>query len=431
MSQPLGLRLYALAMRVLAPLAPVWLQRRAAKGKEEPARLPERFGHSTRERPEGGLVWLHGASVGESLMLLQIVRRLGEERENLSFLITTGTATSAALVEKRKGPRTQHQYIPLDAPAHAERFLDHWRPDLAVFAESEIWPNLIQEAAGRGIPLALVNARMNAATLDRWARRAPRTAERLFNCFRWIGAADEVTAAGLSGLTGRHIDCAGNLKLDAEAPPVDLDALTAVQAMTAGRPAWLAASTHEGEEEIALAAHARLLAEQKDALLILAPRHPERRDAVIRAIRESGLSHALRSRGDEPSAATAVYLADTLGELGLFFRAAPVSLIAGSLAEGIGGHNPVEAAQCGCALIAGPHAASFADLYAQLDAAGGVARVRDAGELALAVSTLLSDDGARRSRVEAASSVVEAARGAMDRTLDALRPLLPARGRAA
>jgi len=426
-SYPPALRAYRLAARLGGLIAPAWLNRRDARGKEERDRLGERYGRATAQRPDGALVWLHGASVGESQIQLQIAAALALARPDLTLLLTSGTRTSAALIAARKPPDAIHQYLPLDAPVFVRRFMKHWRPCLGVLAESEIWPNLILSAAGRGVPLALINARMNADTLENWARRAPRSAQRLFGCFRWIGAADDLTAAGLSGLTGRHIDMVGNLKLDADPPGADADALSALSRAIGDRPVWFAASTHPGEETVLLQSHALVRERMPKALLIMAPRHPERGAAVAGEIAAAGFSVAVRSRGEPIGSDTSVYLADTLGEMGAFYRAAPVAFIAGTLDPAIGGHNPVEPALCGAALMAGPHAASFAQLMDDLAGAGALIRAETPGAIAHNVAWLLDDDAARAAQVSAAAGILHASSGAMDRTLTALSPLLPRR----
>ncbi|MGE3143932.1 MAG: 3-deoxy-D-manno-octulosonic acid transferase, partial [Hyphomonadaceae bacterium] len=256
MSLPPGLALYRAASGALAPLAHLWLAARARRGKEERARLGERFGRSKAARPEGRLVWLHGASVGEMGVLLQVREGLAARDPALSFLVTTGTRASAELFARRAPARTRHVYAPLDTPRAARRFLAHWRPDLGVFVESELWPNLIMAARAQGVRLALTNARMSPEPLARW-RRLPRSAAHMLGGFSLLLAADAATAAGLSALSGEPVRAVGNLKLAAPAPPVDQGALAAFKAAIGARPLWLAASTHAGEDEIVLAAHAR------------------------------------------------------------------------------------------------------------------------------------------------------------------------------
>lgn len=424
---PPGLYAYRTLTRALRPAADLWLSRRAESGKEDAARLPERHGKPSQIRPDGALIWLHGASVGESKLLLQLAAALQPLHPEASFLITSGTRTSAAEVARNAPADMIHQFAPLDTPRYATRFFRAWRPDLGIFAESELWPNLILEAEAKGVPLALVNARLNADSLARWSKRAPKSARRLLGAFDWIGPADEATAAGLSDLLERDVPLVGNMKFDAPAPPVDDAALANLRAALGERPVWLASSTHAGEEALVLDAHAALTGRLANPLLILAPRHPERADALSEEIRARGFKLARRSRGEAPGREVNVYLADTLGELGLLYRAAPVSLIAGSLLPEFGGHNPVEAVQCGSALISGAHTASFGALYDQLESAGGLLCVQDSEALTEAVAALLENGPARRRQQAAAEDVLEASRGALKRTLEALAPLLPER----
>ncbi|MGE0596022.1 MAG: 3-deoxy-D-manno-octulosonic acid transferase [Hyphomonadaceae bacterium] len=419
-SSPL-LGLYRLIAAALGPFAALYLRARARDGKEDPARLQERFGHGGEARPDGALVWLHGASVGESGVALQIAEAMGARDPALSFLITTGTLTSAQRVARRPPPRTRHAFAPIDRVDAVRRFLSHWRPNLGVFVESEIWPNLILESQAAGVPLALVNARMSPRSLGRWARW-PNAARRLNSAFTIALAADKRTADALGRLRGESGLAIGNLKLAVEPPRVDVAQRAALEAEIRTRPVWLAASTHEGEEEIALAAHAALRAARPDALLIIAPRHPDRGARIA----ELAGGAPRRAHGDAIDSAP-VYVADTIGELGLFYAIAPVALIAGSLKSELKGHNPAEAAHMGCAIVTGPHVESFDDLYAALFAADAALRVRDAGELAAAIAACWSGDIARRRQIAAASQVVEGGAGALEETVRRLTALLPAK----
>lgn len=410
---------YRAAVSLLGPFAGLWLQARARQGKEDSARLGERFGRYSAARPEGRVVWLHGASVGESGVALQLIDALAARDPQLSFLLSTGTRSSAALAARRVGAHTIHVYAPLDRADAVSRFLSHWRPDLGVFVESEIWPNLILAARARGVKLALVNARMSPKTLHRW--RAWRAAgARLIGAFDYLSAADARTAAALSDLSGKPTPMPGNLKLAAPALHVDAEARCALAAAAAGRPLWLAASTHAGEDEIAFAAHAALRRVLPEALLIVAPRHPERGEAV--AALAGGAPR--RSRG-EPIGAAPIYVADTLGEMGVLFDLAPVAFLAGSLLPHLKGHNPVEPARLNAAIVAGPFVESFEDVFAALSAAGGVTLVRDAASLADAVGGLLADAGARARQIEAAAKALSHGAGALDANAEALLQLAP------
>lgn len=424
MSLPFPLWLYRTGTQLASPFAGAYLRGRARRGKEDLARLGERFGRARAPRPDGPLLWLHGASVGEMGVLMLLRDALAARDPALNFLMTTGTRASAELFARRAPERTQHAYSPLDTPAAVTRFAEHWRPDFGVFAESELWPNLLMEASERRIPLALVNATLSTRTLENWRRR-PAAARRLLDAFALMLAAEARSAAALSELSGRAVAEVGNLKFAAPPLAYDADALAALRSAVGARPVWLAASTHEGEDDIVLAAHTRLMDEQPDALLIIAPRHVER-GARIAARAGDAPRRALGALpGQEP-----VYVADTLGELGLFYALAPVSLVGGSLLDSLEGHNPIEPAKLGSAILSGPHVASFADAYDALGAAGGARIVSRPAEIAAAVAHFWNDEAARRALTEAARRAAKAGDGALEKTISALDALPQAPARA-
>jgi 3-deoxy-D-manno-octulosonic-acid transferase len=397
----------------------VWLNARARAGKEDSARLGERFGRYTQERTPGPLIWLHAASVGESGVALALIEAMAARDARLSFLISTGTRTSAALVARRALKRVTHVYAPLDRGDCVRRFLQYWRPDLGVFVESEIWPNLILAAERANVRLALVNARMSPKTLARWGRWR-KAGQRLASAFSWVSAADARTSEALSDLRGAPVPNLGNLKLAAPAPNVDSGARAALAAEIGARPVWLAASTHEGEDEIALAAHAVLRADHPDALLILAPRHPDRGGAIA-ALADG----APRRSMFQPIGRAPVYVADTLGEMGVLFDLAPVALIAGSLLPHLKGHNPIEAAKLDAAILSGPHVESFADVFTTLFASGGAQRVQNANEIAAATAALWRDERARLTQLAAARAFVADGGAAFETSVSQLLALAP------
>ena len=413
-----ALAAYRGAMTALGPLAPLYFKDRARKGKEDAARLPERFGRAYAERPSGPLVWLHAASVGESGVAAQLIEALAARYPSLRFLVSTGTRTSADLMQRRALPNTQHVYAPLDREDVVRRFLAHWQPSLGVFIESELWPNLILAAEANETPLALVNARMSASTLNRW-RRWKMAAQRLLRPFSVLLAADAGTATGLSELAGRPVANVGNLKLASAPPRLDANALQTLRAMIGARPVWLAASTHPGEDEILLDAHERVRAAAPDALLIIAPRHPERGEAV--AALADGAPR--RSFGQDIGDAS-VYVADTMGELALMYAAVPVAFVAGSLLTQYRGHNPVEAAHGDAAIVSGLHVDSFADLFEALGAANAYDVADDSGAIAEIVLQLMRDDDLRDARIGAAKQVIAHGADALAQTLAALEPLI-------
>ncbi len=415
-----ALALYRALTWALGPATGPYLRARARAGKEDPSRLAERRGQASRLRPPGPLVWLHGASVGEAGILLHVQSALAAARPDLAFLFTTGTRTSADLLAKRLPANAIHQFAPMDRAEAVRRFLSHWRPDLGLLAESELWPNTLVEARRAGVRLALINARMSPRSLARWASM-PAAARELLGAFSLMLAADARTCEGLTRLAGRSAHLVGNLKLSGPAPGADEAALAALRGAIGIRPVWLAASTREGEEPIVLAAHAQLLEAWPDALLVIAPRHPER-SASIQALFPGAKR---RSTGALPERTDSVYLADTMGELGTLYALAPAALVAGSLLAQHAGHNPAEPAKIGAAILAGPHVESFKDLYAELGAAGAYLPVRDAAEIAQAVDRLWREEDLRVGLVENARRIVESGASALPRTIEALSPLLP------
>jgi 3-deoxy-D-manno-octulosonic-acid transferase len=422
---PPGLRLraYRTLTSLARPLAPVILRLRRRQGKEDPSRLPERLGRPSVPRPAGRLVWFHAASVGETLSILPLMAALAEARPSYAFLLTTGTVTSAKLAAQRLQPGALHQYAPLDVPQYVRAFLDHWRPDLAVFTESEIWPNLVLESSTRSIPLTLVNARMTARSYTRW-RRNRGVSRPLFGRFSLVLAQNEVLARRFKTLGATATVACGNLKIDTPPPPVDVSELERLKAALEGRPLLVAACTHDGEEEIIADAHSQLRERFPDLVTIIAPRHPERGPAVAQLLEEKGIRTARRTLGELPTRARQAYVLDTLGELGTLYKLAPFAFIGGSLVD-LGGHNAIEAVRHGAGVITGPHWQNFADTYKALVGRDAAIVVHSASELADAAGRLLGNDGelARmRARAEAALAGLS---GALPRTVEALLRYLP------
>lgn len=421
-----ALTAYAGAASLLGPVADMVLDRRAHAGKEDRARLGERRGIASLPRPGGALVWLHAASVGESLVALTLAGALTAARSDVSILITSGTVTSAELIAQRALERVMHQFVPVDRPAWAARFIAHWRPDAGVFLESEIWPNLIDAAVRANVPLALANARMNDASISSWGRFSG-AFRALISQFEWIGAADARTADGLKRLTGRAPALTANLKLEAAQPEPDAQALAEARAALDGRPVFTAASTHAGEEAILARAHAQILKTRPDALMILAPRHPARADEAGEAVRAQGLTYVRRSLDEAPGDGVAVWLADTMGEMALWYAVSPAAVIGGSFIDDIGGHNPVEATRAGSAVITGPYAASFADVYAAYRAHDAVLTAAASDEIADAVLAVWDGRGPDPAAGERA--ITSMTGGALARTAAAILDLLPAEAR--
>ena len=416
--------LYRGLSRLAAPFIGLYLRRRRAAGKEDPERFAERLGRAGAARPDGPLVWAHAASVGESLAVLPLVGRVLERRGDAHVLVTTGTVTSARLMAERLPGRALHQYVPVDRPDAVRRFLDHWRPDLALWTESDFWPNLLGETQARGVPCVLVNARMSDASFARWRRLRGLIAP-LLSGFALCLAQDEGQAGRLRALGGGDVRAVGNLKSAAPALPADDAELARLRAATAGRTPWLAASTHPGEEAAAGAAHRALKADRPGLLTVIVPRHPERGEAIAAELRAGGLDVAVRSRREAVERGTDVYLADTLGELGAFYRLVEVVFVGGSLVRH-GGQNPLEPARLGCAIVYGPHTFNFQAFVDAFAAAGAAEVVADADALCAAVGALLDDAELRRRRGEAARAVADAEAGVLDRVETALAPYLDA-----
>lgn len=392
----LALRAYLLAARAIPALAQTVLRRRLDRAKEDPARWREKLGEPSLPRPEGRLIWLHAVGIGEVMALRGLISAMAQVDPALSFLVTSTARSSAEVFAGNLPQRTQHQFLPLDAPRYLSRFLDHWRPDLSIWAEQDLWPGAVMAAARRGIPLALVNARMNATAFRRRQRWRGLFAD-LYGRFSLIAAQDAVTAGHLGDLGARGVRVTGSLKSAAPVLSVDEAQLAAMQVEMAGRKVWVAASTHTEDEAVALAAQAALWREDPRWLLIIVPRLPSRRAEVCAAI-PADLPLTVRSLAEGPTGA--VYLADSVGELGLWYRLAQVALVGGSFGR-VRGHNPWEPAALGVAVLHGPHVDNFAADYAVLTAAGG-AREVTAASLAEVLSGELAEMGRKGQAMAAA-----------------------------
>jgi 3-deoxy-D-manno-octulosonic-acid transferase len=366
------LGLYRLVGRAGRPLVRGHLRRRAERGREDAGRLGERFGHAGRERPEGPLVWFHGASVGESLSALPLIGRVREAWPGLNLLVTTGTVTSAKLLAERLPEGVIHQYIPIDLPTEVGRFLDHWRPDLGLLIESELWPNLLTAAHQRAVELILVNGRMSKASYKSW-RRLPPVIRRLLTLFSLTLAQTPENQRHFKELGAVDPQCLGNLKFAAPPLSADAQALAALTETLGDRPRWLAASTHPGEDELAAEVHTNLAGRRPGLLTLIVPRHPGRGPDIAQSLGARGLAVARRGAGQAPSDHTEVYVADTIGELGLWYRLAKVVFVGGSLVPH-GGQNLLEPAAQGCAILCGPHTMNFARIADDLAAAGALRR---------------------------------------------------------
>ena len=420
--------LYRGLTTLAAPLVRALLAARARRGKEDQARLGERMGLASRTRPPGPLIWLHAASVGEAQSILALLGPLADARMDAHFLVTTGTRASARMLDDRlaalvPGGRAFHQYVPVDRAPWVRAFLDHWRPDLALWVESELWPNLVLDTQARGLPMILLNGRMSPRSFRhwRWARGCTRT---LLGGFALCFAQSAAEGERLRILGAKRVLTPGNLKYAADALPFDPAAEAALSGAIGTRPVWLAASTHAGEEKIAAAAHGALAARWPDLLTVIVPRHPARGTAIVREL--AALGHAAiarRSAGELPSAKFGIYVADTMGELGLFYRLCPIVFVGGSLVPH-GGQNLLEPARLGRAILHGPHMHNFSEIVGEFS--GVAEEIADGAALAPALARLLGDNALCAQRGKAARTAAEAGRFVIERIMAELHPFLQA-----
>jgi 3-deoxy-D-manno-octulosonic-acid transferase len=407
-----------------APIARLYLRHRQHLGKEDADRFPERLGRAVIARPAGPLVWIHAVSVGEAMSILCLLDRLRSDWPGLHILVTTTTVTSARAMAKRLPPGVIHQFVPADIPGSVERFLDHWRPQLVLFTESELWPNVLSGVGRRGLPLVLVNGRMSGQSFGRrrWARPL---FSHLMRQFALTLAQSPEDATHLRAMGAPDVRVTGNLKFSAPALPADAHELVRLKTLIANRPLWLAASTHSGEEELVAAVHERLLNEHPGLMTIVVPRHPERGQAVADLMTARGLTVARRSAGAMPVSGTGIYVADTLAELGLLYRLSDIVFMGGSLVPH-GGQNLLEPARLGCALMCGPHVWNFAGIVKEMRSGGAVRQVGDADELAAAVGDFLANPKLRQEAEDAAARYVRHEVQVLERVIAALAPFLDA-----
>ncbi|MEL7228405.1 MAG: 3-deoxy-D-manno-octulosonic acid transferase [Pseudomonadota bacterium] len=422
-----GLRLYRFVGQALYPFSGPFLAARARRGKEDPTRKAERYGYASHARPAGPLIWFHAASVGEALAVLPLIGRL--EACHLTIVLTTGTVTSAQIVQQKLSPRTLHQYVPMDMPKAIARFLDHWQPDLAVFAESELWPNTIEALEERRIPQTLVNGRLSDRSHARWLRNS-NLARRIFGGLSLVVAQSEIDAQRFTELGARKVSVSGNLKSDVAVPEYDAQTLAQLHGAIGQRPVWQALSTHEGEEDAIATVHRMVAQHVPDLLTVIVPRHPERREDVLATLAKHQLPVSLHSRQEAITPQTAIYLGDTMGEMGLYLRLGPIAFMGKSL-KGEGGQNPIEPALTGTTILSGRHVQNFRETYQALLDNRGARLVLDETMLARTVLHLLKNEGERVAMQRAALQTVANLGGALEKTFTALEPhVVPLRMRA-
>ncbi|MBN9247486.1 MAG: DUF374 domain-containing protein [Hyphomicrobium sp.] len=416
------LKTYRAGTAALRPAVPLLLNMRGQQGKEDPSRRGERLGFAGQPRPEGQVVWIHAASVGETNAILPLIDSLLDANPHIHVLLTTGTKTSAEIAGRRLPPRALHQYVPLDVPHYVNRFLDHWKPSISIFTESDIWPNLVLGTAERGIPLVLVNARMSPRSINRWRKYAG-VGRPLFSRFAAVLSQNPQITRAMKRLGAPNVITAGNLKIDSPPPPVNIDALAALRNAVGQRPLFLAASTHPGEDTMIAAAHSLMRREIEGLLTIIVPRHPERGGGLAASLGGLGLRTQLRTRSYTPDSNTEIYVADTIGELGTFYSISPVALVGGSLVEH-GGQNPIEAVRLGSCVLTGPFTHNFRDAYTALFREGGAVEVRSSDDIARQVTLLLADQAAAKRMRHGADLALQSMGGALAKTLGAIQPLL-------
>lgn len=405
-----------------APVVNAYLRFRLSKGREDSERFAERFGHPSKARPEGPLIWCHAASVGESVSLLLLIDRIRQAHPEVSFVVTSGTVASARLMEHRLPAYAIHQYVPVDLSPGIKRFLDHWKPALALWIESELWPNMLASLKARGVPTLLLNARMSEASFKNW-RRVPGFAREVLSSFALCLAQTEADLARFQALKAPNVKNAGNLKYASLPLGFDAQELAGLRGAIGDRPVWLMASTHPAEEALALHAHCLLLPQHPRLLTVIAPRHSVRGDEVAAEIASLGLTFSRRSKGEAIGPETQVYLADTMGEMGLFYALSPITVVGGSFA-GTGGHNPIEPAHLGSAIVFGPSMHNFSEIEAEFISAKAAIRIDGAEAIAPAVHRLWMEDG-ERARLAQAARLLAGEKGIiLDRIMAQLEPWL-------
>lgn len=404
------------------PVITIYLRRRLKRGCEDPARFPERLGVASQPRPEGRLIWCHAASVGEVASLLALIEKLREYYPETQVLVTTGTVTSARVLEGRLPPGVIHQYVPVDRVSYVRKFLDHWKPDFVLWIESELWPNTLAALRARSIPAVLLNGSMSEESFRNWYR-VKGWSQKILGAFALCLTQTEEGRSRFVALGAKPVRCYGNLKYASKPLPFDALALGDLRKSIADRPIWLMASTHSGEEEMALDAHRSVRAQWPDLLTIIVPRHAVRGDEVAEKIAGRGLPFAQRSKGEAITAETEIYLADTMGELGLFYRLSRIICMGGSFVP-VGGHNPIEPAQLGCIIIFGPHMHSFSEVAPEFIAHQAAIPLHNANEIAFTVNRLLASPETRERYVYAARILAEQKRHVLDKVLEALKPWL-------
>lgn len=415
--------LYRCATRFLRPFFDRMLQKRLARGKEDKARLSERRGQPGLPRPTGKLVWIHGASVGESLSALPLIDRILAADQHCHVLLTTGTVTSARLMGQRLPDRAIHQYIPLDHPDWVQNFMRHWQPEAVIWLESDFWPNMLREIRDLKIPAVLINARMSERSFSRWRWLGKGMIGEILSSFDFCLAQNEFEQQRLQAFGHKKVYVSDNLKYAAQPLPVDKEAAKALTTGIGKRPVWQYISTHPGEEEIAFTLHQHLKADIPELLTVIVPRHPDRGAEIATLAMNKGLNLARRSQDMPVTADSDIYLADTMGELGVFSATIPLVVMGGSFVPH-GGHNPVEPAQFSCMVIYGPHMFNFKTICADFEAVNAALPVENEQALQDTLKTMLQNPAQMEPYRAAALKLTRNKSGAIDTLWSYLYPWL-------
>jgi 3-deoxy-D-manno-octulosonic-acid transferase len=419
--------MFATAYRYLtelgAPVIDMYLRRRLAAGREDAARFSERLGRASWPRPGGFLIWCHAASVGEAVSLLSLIDKIRQFYPAVNVLITTGTVTSARMLDGRLPEGVLHQYIPVDRLPYVKEFLDHWRPDLVLWVESELWPNMLMALKERNVPAVLLNARMSDKSFRQWYR-VRSLAKQLLGTFNLSLTQTEDERGRFVTLGAKPVRCIGNLKYAAQPLPHNLAELERLSELIEHRFVWLMASTHRGEEEMAIDIHRQLKDRFPLLLTIIVPRHAVRGDEIAADLAKSGLKITRRSKGEVLESSTDVYLADTMGELGLFYRLSPITVMGGTFVP-VGGHNPIEAARLGTALLFGPSMYNFSEITREFLGRKAARQVQHINELTYILTNLLTNDSERQDLARHASMLADDKSHVLDDILEAIKPWLP------
>lgn len=416
------LQLYKFVTWFFGPIIELYLLKRKAAGKEDADRFFERKGKTNKKRPNGNVVWFHAASVGESVSIIPLIQQMKEKYSSLNFLITTGTVTSSKILESRLPKNVIHQYVPIDRTVCVDRFLNNWKPKLAFFVESELWPNLIIQTHKTGCTLIQINARISAHSFTKW-KKYPDIIKSMLECFSISIAQSEVDKERLSALGAKKTICLGNLKFAAPTLPADPSETGKVLSMLGSRNIWLAASTHEGEEEFIIRAHKILKAKYPDLLTIIAPRHAVRGAEIAQFLKSEKLQFVQRSKNEIITPQAEIYLADTMGELGIFYRLANIVFMGGSLVEH-GGQNPLEAARLECAILTGTHFQNFKRIYSEMIENNCVQVVSGGGDLAAKISEMFENPNILKIQAQTALEYMESKDGIIESYMTEIEPYI-------